>query len=962
MYSNSDNDLPTSTAAKEQELPYVEKMSSSIDNWLRHLKGYKRIQKTEFTIQTSETTGSDKSSSEIKITMLDVALSTDAEYFDRTNLLPIEPNKKYIVSTEVAGIIGELRCAFFGVSLFDKKNVFLGRRVQWLNDFTGMMKKYNVIFKTPDDAVTLRIIYRINTEAPNRSFCEYKLLPLEQIKLLPADPKSEESYDAIENVDMPSQGKTNDNQLIVIYTVKAEVEAARGAQKLVFPKTTAPKVSIIVLNYNKGEYTFNCLSSVLRNTEPGTYEVILVDNGSTEEESKAILKKLENVKILTPPENLGFIKGNNHASKHANGKYLLFMNNDTIVLKGWLEALLRTFERDEKVGVVGSKFIYPNGTLQEAGSMIWKDGSARGYGRNASDPSKPEYQFVREVDFCSGASLIVRKDLFDEVGGFNEFYVPAYFEDVDLCFAARKRGYKTMYNPFSVVVHYEGVTSTRDVHNPNGVKRFEIENRPKFVSLWKDELEKRLPALDANVLYARDLKKGPCVLVVDGWVPEPDKSSGDLRSYNITRILSQLGCKVTLLVSNFRESKYANDLRELGIEVVPSSYMSIDRLLKERPGYYSLAVINTNRMTTIDLKHCFFQVKINEVGIKIALHIDDLYGYSKIIKKAVTKDESDVREDHEVTKLLTDHSMDMIDSSDFVFVISDGEKRIINNLAKSEKAIVIPEMRHPISQKNTTDFKQRNNAMLYVGGFSHKPNIASASLLIYAIFPKVKAKIPDAKLYVVGNVPPAEFTNLKDESIVVTGFVEDLAQYYNIAKVSACPIVAKGGVKGKIIEALNYHTPVVTSPMGIEGTELVDGQDILVAKDSDQFADKIVELLNSQTLWDKLSKGGRKYFEDHNSTSSAEAILNELLQKIKDSLSNLGAADAIAKKYHVEPPLAVLLLVYNQRIDLQETFPEVKNGEYNRLIEWAVKYGATIDSQERILFPYKDWFMEQLKS
>src|SRR5581483_9229834 len=490
--------------------------------------------------------------------MLEVNLPTaEAGYAYSSPTKHVKPGETYVISIEAIGKSGKPYCAYFGANLFNRDNERIGNRVRWLNDFSGRRKLYLIIFEVPAGCEVIRLIYRINKDTPVKSACQYSLLEPQQIRFAEAYSGMKDSYD--EYVIKPAKEKQAETGLSVqqqidntIATVQTEIEAANATQNLVFPKSHSPKVSIIVLNYNKGEYTFNCLSSVLRNTEPGTYEVILVDNGSTEGQSKQILKRLENVQILTPEENLGFIKGNNYASKHANGEYLLFLNNDTIVTKGWLDALLKTFDRHKDVGVVGSKLIYPDGTLQEAGSIIWNDGSARGYGRNENNPNRPEYHYVREVDFCSGASLIVLKDLFVKVGGFNEYYVPAYFEDVDLCFSARREGYKVMYNPFSVIVHYEGVTSTRDVHNPSGAKRFEIENRPKFVSLWKAELEKRLPALQANLIYARDLKNGPTVLVIDGWVPEPDKSTGDIRSYNITRFFSQLGCKVTLYTTHFR--------------------------------------------------------------------------------------------------------------------------------------------------------------------------------------------------------------------------------------------------------------------------------------------------------------------------------------------------------------------------------------------------------------------------
>ena len=766
--------------------------------------------------------------------------------------------------------------------------------------------------------------------------------------------------DKIMAKDMESKASVNSAETNFADAVKQEVEFAKSQEKLIFQKAKNPKVSIIILNYNKGEYTFNCLSSVLRNTTPGLYEVILVDNASTEEASKEMLKKLKNVKIMIPPENLGFIKGNNYASKQAEGDYILFLNNDTIVLKGWLESLLKTFELHPKVGAAGSKLLYPDGSLQEAGSIVWKDGSAKGLGRNESDPLKPEFNYTREVDFCSGACLMVKKELFSKIGGFNELYAPAYFEDVDLCFQLRSQGYKVLYNPFSVIVHYEGVTSSRDPFNQSGAKKYEIENRPKFVSQWRNELQNKFDPLAANMLFARDLRAGPPVLVIDGWIPEPDKSSGDLRSYNIMKVLSLTGSKLTLQTGFFKESEYADSLREMGVEVIPSSYMPIDRVLKDRAGYYSLAILNTNRMSLALCKHYFYQIRIHDPSIRIALHIDDMFGFAKIIKRDMLRDNSDIENEAEVVRILEKYCLEMLTESEFVFVISEKEEILMRDLVKKSRIIVIPEMREPIPPDEIAAFKERNS-IVYVGGFSHAPNLGSAKILLNDVMPLVWKQLPNLKVYIVGNSPPPELTSIMDERIKITGFVKDLSYYYKMTKVSVAPIVAKGGIKGKIVESLNYGTPVVTNSLGIDGTQLEDGKNILVGNTPIEMASKIIRLFKDEKHWTEISQNGRKYFEDHSSTLLVKSVMTNFISTMQPTNNlKLGAAAGIAQKYDVEAPLAVLLLLYNERADLQNAFPEVKNSQYSRLIEWAGKYGTTVDSHKSILSPYKDWFVAQV--
>ncbi|RZD17770.1 MAG: glycosyltransferase family 2 protein [Candidatus Acididesulfobacter diazotrophicus] len=240
-------------------------------------------------------------------------------------------------------------------------------------------------------------------------------------------------------------------------------------------------VSIIIPVYNQWDYTYLCLKSILKNTKVISYEVIIADDNSSDE-TVNIEKYVKNVKIIRNKNNLGFLRNCNNAAKHASGKYILFLNNDTEVQKVWLKNLLQLMESDDKIGIAGPKFIYPNGVLLEAGCIIWKDGESWQYGM-FDNPDRPEYNYSRETDFISGACIIIKKELFYEIGGFDERYAPAYYEDADLAFEVRKRGYKVVYLPSSVVIHYENITYKKYKPDDGQV------NKEKFIQKWKKKLE-----------------------------------------------------------------------------------------------------------------------------------------------------------------------------------------------------------------------------------------------------------------------------------------------------------------------------------------------------------------------------------------------------------------------------------------------------------------------------------------
>jgi GT2 family glycosyltransferase len=247
-------------------------------------------------------------------------------------------------------------------------------------------------------------------------------------------------------------------------------------------------VSILVLCHNNLAYTRQCLAALRRETDSALYELIVIDNASSDQTAQyltSLESEMENLKIILSAENLGFGGGNNRAAEAAGGRFLVFLNNDTEVRPGWLEPLVAQLEGDLTVGAAGAKLIYPNGRLQEAGGIIFRDGHGWNFGRD-EDPRDPLYNNVREVDYCSAAALMIRAALFRRLGGFDRQFNPAYWEDTDLCFGVRRAGYRVIYEPRSEVIHHEGVTAGKDTSS--GFKRYQEINREKFIRKWAAEL------------------------------------------------------------------------------------------------------------------------------------------------------------------------------------------------------------------------------------------------------------------------------------------------------------------------------------------------------------------------------------------------------------------------------------------------------------------------------------------
>ncbi|MDY6953410.1 MAG: glycosyltransferase, partial [Thermodesulfobacteriota bacterium] len=219
------------------------------------------------------------------------------------------------------------------------------------------------------------------------------------------------------------------------------------------------KCSIIIPAFNQLAYTKQCLEGLFKNTPEEMYELIVVDNGSTDG-TKAFLTTLgQRATVITNGENLGFARACNQGARAASGKYLIFLNNDTLPLSRWLEEMVELSERDETVGIVGSKLLFPDGTIQHAGVVVSANGLPYHLYRGCPG-DMPRANEQRSFQIVTAACMLIGRDLFFDIKGFDEGYVNGC-EDIDLCLKVGESKRRVVYNPKSVLVHFEGKTEGR---------------------------------------------------------------------------------------------------------------------------------------------------------------------------------------------------------------------------------------------------------------------------------------------------------------------------------------------------------------------------------------------------------------------------------------------------------------------------------------------------------------------
>lgn len=612
------------------------------------------------------------------------------------------------------------------------------------------------------------------------------------------------------------------------------------------PMSGAGGVSIVIPVLDKAAITHNCLKALIDHTAAGSYEAIVVDNGSGDA-TREMLASVDGLRVIRNDTNLGFVDACNRAARVARGEFVVFLNNDTAVLPGWLDALTSTLKRDSPAGAVGAKLLYPDGRLQEAGGIIWSDGSGWNYGRG-EDPEAPEFNYVREVDYCSGACLMVRRRLFEEISGFDSRYSPAYYEDADLCFRLRERGYRVLYQPASQVVHLEGGTAGTDLSS--GFKRYQQPNRRAFVERHSAALAKQHAPRPRLVRYARDRRNARRILVVDHRLPHHDEDSGSVRMAAILRILADLGHRVTFLPDNLaRVEPYATELQQEGIEVLYGP-MSAIAYVKRHATEYDVAVLCRAHVATR-----YIATLLGAAPRPFVIFDTVDLQYVREQRRAT----GDMAMSRSVSRTRA-AELSLMQSCDMVWVTSTYEAELVRASRVSRQVEVVP-MIHDVRADVPPFFARRD--LLFIGSFRHPPNEDAVLYFVRDVFPLITRELPDVRLVVVGSNVPPRIAALASSDIRVLGHVRDLEPVFDGCRVSVAPLRYGAGVKGKISQSLAWGLPVVTTPVGAEGMDLEHGTHVMIASDPSEFARHVIEVYQDEELWTTLSSNGRRHVEAH---------------------------------------------------------------------------------------------------
>jgi O-antigen biosynthesis protein len=365
----------------------------------------------------------------------------------------------------------------------------------------------------------------------------------------------------------------------------------RDAALIAMPFAVHPVVSVIIPTYGKVEQTLTCLASIAEFPPAVQIEVIVVDDAWPGPETNA-LAHVSGIRLIRNDFNIGFLHSCNLAAQMARGRYLYFLNNDTYVLPDWLDPMVTLFRLRPDTGVVGAKLLDPDGWLQAAGGLIWRDATSSDFG-NSDNPERPQYNYVRESDYCSSAALMVDRAVFARLGGFDERFAPGGLEDADLCFRLRREGLKVLFQPAATVVHTGRRLGAGDATSRS--RTYQEVNRQTFLREWHRELSRAHYPAGERVLRARERAMyRKVVLVVDHQVPLPDVESGWHPTIECLEFLLRAGHVVKFWpLDRSDPTGYLETLQAMGVEVSHGAHQTrLDQWLRTAGCEIDIAWIN----------------------------------------------------------------------------------------------------------------------------------------------------------------------------------------------------------------------------------------------------------------------------------------------------------------------------------------------------------------------------------
>jgi len=664
---------------------------------------------------------------------------------------------------------------------------------------------------------------------------------------------------------IPEQPYNEQKEFISRTLSKALKKFLRGDDKIIIgtTKDSTACITIILVLFNKAEFTFNALKSIA-NSSFKDISLIIVDNNSTDS-TKELLERLEgSVKLISNDENLHFLKSVNLALSHAQSKYIALFNNDAVLHEDALEESIASIKRRNDVAIIGGKILHFDGYIQDAGSIVFSDGSCRGIGRRC-EPGHHLFNFEREVDYISGVFMLTTRRILQELGGLDERYSPAYYEETDLCFRARTKNIPIVYDSNIIVNHVEFGSSM----NSNQATRLMEVNQQKFREVHQDVLQKHLnPALyneyDIKCLLHGHLTEGPKVLIIEDRIPDPVLGSGFCRSYEILSEVKRYASHTTLFATDFNRSKQTSTDLPSRVECIEKDHAYLKELLTERASFYDLIIVTREHNQNL-FDQVLNHLEQHQVCLRASVVYDaeSLFSIREHTKKHLLKTGQHIRTlktidiDSVVSK-----EFSRFEKADIITTVSNFEKELITKALDSKKVYVLG---HPFSTKDNVKREQINrNRITFLGAIHQEdsPNHDSLTWLDQEILPALsEAQISNLCVKIGGTIKCDESRRLlgkiknKYNFVELEEDVQDLQEFFSNTLLFIAPTRYAAGIPHKIHMASHHGVPTITTTFVAEQLGWKKNDEILTADTSKEFATLIKRAYNEHDYLSNVRTG-----------------------------------------------------------------------------------------------------------
>lgn len=769
-------------------------------------------------------------------------------------------------------------------SLSEWRDEYLART----SELAGQLRySADMLWKTKRWRIGDSIVNQVNRILGRQDACESHRVIDSLVKDFEAHAGILRSVDATDTENTELGLEEQDDSQLPEKKVKLEYSSASIAEldefldrdsSLDFRYCGEPDITVILVLFNRAELTYRCLRSLIENRGELKLQLVVIDNDSKDRTSQ-LLGRIHGAVIRTNSKNLGFLRACNHAVEFAEAKQILFLNNDAEVVGKSMQKAHELLCSRPDVGAVGAKILALDGCLQEAGSSCWRDASCFGYGRGEADHLF-KFEFEREVDFCSGAFLQTRLSLWKQLGGFDEIFAPAYYEDADYCLSVNQAGYKVLYHPEVIIRHYEFGSS----EGSNYAVELSVRNQSKFLGKHANLLARHFEPDAENIERARFSPSWniPRILYIDDRVPHCFFGAGFPRSNFILNHLAGEGYRLSMLPLNFPDEEVASTLYadiDRRVEVLDKiGRANFEKYWSDNHSEYDLVWVS--RPHNMDFVAQIINVKDRKY--KIVYDAEAIFADREKALRELGIDEYGLKFDYDS---LVKAELNSARVADALVAVSLRDKQVMQRFL--DESVQLVNCGYGLKpRKGNLTHSERSN-LLFVGNLDRNetPNVDSLLWFVDLVWPKVKSAFPDLKLNVVGSNLASILQVIQDDSIVFHGKVDELSAFYDSSLVFIAPTRYAAGLPLKVQEAAANGLPCVVTSLLAEQLLWSDRNEVLVADvgDANKFAQNCIELLLDQGLWSRLQDQAYDAIESDCNPKEFRQELNKLLNTLLEA-------------------------------------------------------------------------------